>query len=135
MFHSFLALSLLSAGPTQASTDQTAEALLLLRFLDAVKRGNDKAAEALLAPGAFIGDYRQSERTGFTAFASYARGCKLSKLTLVPSANERMPIGVQWSCRYPENNRDASFWFHGKRISRVGWGKPPVIVVPQPERR
>ena len=130
-----LALGLLGSVPAQAPTDQTGDALLLLSFVEAVRLGNDKEAEALLAPGAFIGDYRQLKRTAFSEFASYARDCKLSKLTLVPAADKRMPIGVQWVCRYPRGNRDASFWFEGKHISRIGWGKPPVVVLPPPKQR
>jgi hypothetical protein len=107
----------LIAAPPQASADQTAGALLLLHFANVVKRGNDKEAEALLTPGAFIGDYWQSERTSFSDFATYARGCKLSDVTLAPIAAKRMRIGMHWSCRYPEANRDASFWFEGKRIA------------------
>ena len=121
--------------PTQAPTDQSADALLLLTFIDAVKRGQDKEAEALLTSGAFIGDYGQLRRTSFGEFATYARGCKLSKVTLVPAANQRMPIGAQWSCRFPEGERSASFWFESNRISRIGWGKPPVIEVAAPRRK
>jgi hypothetical protein len=128
MIGPWLMLALVSA-PTQAPPDQSADALLLLNFIDAVKRGQNKEAEALLAPSAFIGDYAQAKRTSFAEFASYARGCKLSKLTLVPSADQRMPIGAQWFCRYPEGDRSASFWFEDNRISRIGWGKPPVIRV------
>lgn len=124
----WLALAIMGA-PAQTPADQTADALLLLTFIDEIRPGSDREAEALLAPGAFVGDYRQSQRTSFSEAASYARACKLSKLTFVPGADERMPIGAQWFCRFPEGDRSASFWFEGKRITRIAWGKLPVIKI------
>lgn len=134
MTHPWLALAILIA-PGQVPADQTADALLVLNFIDAIRRGDYSEAEALLAPGAFVGDYQQSQRTTFSDFASYARGCKLSKVALVPSSDKRMPIGTQWLCRYPEGDRHASFWFEGKRISRIGWGKPLLIKSAPPRQR
>lgn len=117
-----------------ASIDQTNDAALVLRFADAIRRGADAEAQAMLSPRVFIGDYRQSSRTSLSEFARYARGCSLAKVTLVTNANRRMPIGLQWNCRYPEDARTASFWFEGQRISRIGWGEPPVIVLPSTRR-
>jgi hypothetical protein len=128
----FIAGALLSAAtpPVSAPADQTSDASLLLRFLDLLEAGRSDDAQALLAPGAFVGDYVQARRTPFAQFAAYARDCKLDHVKLVSASDQRMPIGVQWTCRYPEVDRNASFWFEGKRISRIGWGSRPTVEVP-----
>jgi len=121
---------LLSVSSANSTPDQTGDARLLLTFVDAVKRGEYKVAEAMLTPRAFVGDYTQSKATSFAEFANYARACQLRRLDVVTGVGKRrMPMGVKWSCPYPEGERDASFWFDGERISRIGWGKPLVIKI------
>lgn len=134
MLLSWIALSLASATPANASDDQTADALLLLTFIETISRGDDEGAEALLTPDAYIGDYEQSRRTSFDDFAIYARECKLSEIGLVPFFDSRMPIGVTWYCGPLKGERNASFWFEGQRISRIGWGEPVVIKIPTPRK-
>ena len=134
MLLSWIALGFVSATPADVSTDQTADALLLLTFIEAVSRGDDEDAEALLTSDAYVGDYEQSQRTSFRDFAAYARGCKLSEIGLVPFVDSRMPIGVTWYCGPLEGERNASFWFEGQRISRIGWGEPVVVKLPAPRK-
>jgi hypothetical protein len=121
----------LAAAP---STDQTGDALRVLQFLEAVRGGAPAKAKAMISPGTFLGDYAQKKRESFEAFAAYGGGCQLKQITLANVRdNSRMPVGVEWQCRYPEANRTASFWFEGDRISRIGWGTPPVVRVPSPK--
>jgi hypothetical protein len=87
MITALLTAALLSAASVSASADQTSDASLLLDFLHALKRGSYSEAEALLAPGAFIGDYAQARRTTFQEFARYARECKLDGVTLVSGSD------------------------------------------------
>lgn len=110
--HSALPL-LLKRNPqwTKPKWTKKADALMLLNFLEAVSRRDDEDAHALVAPAAFVGDYRQAERTTFNEFAEFARGSKLSKVTLVPMVAQRMPTGVQWFCSQLQGERNASFWF------------------------
>jgi hypothetical protein len=119
---------LIPAPATSSVPDQTNDARLVLKFVDAVKRGSIREAETMLRYGAFIGSYDQRKPTAFAEFASYAKECQLQHIILVTGVGGiRMPIGVKWFCPYPQNERDASFWFEGNSISRIGWGKPPVI--------
>jgi hypothetical protein len=131
----FPLLSLLAAAAASQpppTVDQTPDALLLLRFVDAVKRGDDREARSLLAPTAFLGDYAQRNRSSYEALAAYARACRLKEIRLVNSRRgSRMPIGVEFVCPHPDPDRFASFWFEGSRISRIGWGTPPMVRVPQ----
>ena len=133
----FLAAALLSTAspPVTVTADQTSDASLLLRFLDALEAGRYADARALMASEAFVGDYVQARRTPFKEFAAYARECELDQVDLIPRGGQKMPIGVQWTCRYPEADRSASFWFEGKRISRIGWGSRLTIRVPAVPRR
>ena len=124
---------LFSAQAASYAPDQTSDARLLLNFVDAVKRGAMKEAEMMLAPGAFVGNYAQKKPTTVAEFAVYARACQLRQVDVVTGS--RMPIGVKWLCPYPEYERNASFWFEGQSISRIGWGKPMVIQIPPVKNR
>jgi hypothetical protein len=124
-------VAIAASAAAAPSTDQTEDALRVLQFVEAVRRDAPAQAKAMLAPGAFLGDYAQKKQESFEAFAAYGRGCQLKQITLVNVRdNSRMPVGVEWQCRYPEADRFTSFWFEGDRISRIGWGPPPVIRVP-----
>lgn len=129
---SFLPLFALFSIAAQPSTaDQTSDALRVVAFVDAVRRGADQDARSMLAPGAFLGDYAQRSRASYEEFATYSRACQLRQIRLVNVRDRsRMPVGVEWQCRYPEPDRYASFWFEDNRISRVGWGPPPVVRAP-----
>jgi len=131
---SMLTLTLIAIAASSVaapSTDRTRDALRVVQFIEAVRGDAPTEAKAMLAPGAYLGDYTQKKRESFEAFAAYARGCQLKRITLVNVRdNSRMPVGVEWQCRHPEADRSASFWFEGDRISRIGWGAPVVIRVP-----
>jgi hypothetical protein len=136
---SMLLLPLIAiAAPAAAAplTDQTADALRVLQFVEALRRDAPEEARAMLTPTAFLGDYAQTKREGFEAFAAYGRGCQLKQISLVNVRdNRRMPVGVEWQCRHPEANRSASFWFERDRISRIGWGPPAIVRVPAVKRQ
>jgi hypothetical protein len=124
-------MAIAASAAAAPSTDQTKDALRVLQFVEAVRGDAPTKAKAMLAPGAFLGDYAQKKRESFEAFAAYGRGCQLKRITLVNVLdNSRMPVGVEWQCRHPEADRSAAFWFEGDRISRIGWGAPVVIRVP-----
>lgn len=110
------------------SADQTGDALRVLEFIHAVRGDAPTEAKAMLAPGAFLGDYAQKEEESFESFAAYARGCQLKQIKLVNVRdNSRMPVGVEWQCQHPDAKRSASFWFAGDRINRIGWGEPVIV--------
>lgn len=119
---------LLSSQAPSVAPDQTSDTELLLKFIGAVKRGENQGAQKMIKSGAFVGNYEQTKSSTFLEFANYARECQLSEVTVVPNAKgKRMPIGITWRCPLPEWERSASFWFEGESISRIGWGKPLVV--------
>lgn len=131
MIAHLLAATLLSTATTPPASDQTSDAAQLLAFLDAARRGADHEAQAMLTPDAYIGNYTQTKASSFDEFALYAKGCRLREITLVPTRdNKPMPIGVEWLCKYPEQDRTAAFWIDGGKVSRIGWGKRVTIHLP-----
>jgi len=127
---------MLSAPGVSSGFDQTRDARLVLSFVDAVRRGAFSEAQAMLTPGAFVGDYAQKRATTFVGFADYARACGLSQINVVSWVSaRRMPIRVKWRCSSTEGERDAAFWFEGEKISRIGWGRPAVVEAVPPGGR
>lgn len=129
-----LAALLLMGAATVSTPDQTGDAVLALRFIEAVKNAADAEAQSLLSPGAFLGDYLQQKRGTYEELAGYVRPCQLTRVGVIALwRNYRpLPIGVEWSCRYPEGKRTASFWLEDNKISRVGWGDPPPTIITPP---
>src|SRR5688500_14302120 len=115
---------MLLAAASTPLTDQSSDLVLVSKFVEALKKGVDKEAQSMLTSDVFIGDYHEKKRSSFAEFAAYARKCQLRKVTLAPISKKhpRMPIGVEWSCPYPDTSRHASFWFAGNQIRRIGWG-------------
>ena len=124
------ALMLLAVGSAAMAPDQSSDVVLVSKFVEAVKRGADSEAQAMLTADVFIGDYSEKKRSSYPEFAEYARACQLRQLNSVPIDSRRMPIGVEWRCRGLEPSRHASFWFQGDKIARIGWGPPMVIKIP-----
>jgi hypothetical protein len=128
MISLLLTAALLSTASTSPVSDQTSDAAQLLAFLDATKRNADGKAQAMLTSDAYIGNYIQTKTSSFEEFARYSRECRLREIILVPTRdNKPMPIGVEWLCKYPEQDRAASFWFEGGKIARIGWGERITI--------
>ena len=132
-------LAFAAEAPPPAMADQTADALLVLRFVEAVRRGADSEARSMLAPNAFLGDVRRKPAP-YSEFAAYARACRLREVRLVNTRDgKRMPVGVSWQCPKLAADRLASFWFEGDRIVRVAWGPATVVrmpvVIPKPQAK
>lgn len=129
---------LMIAGAGVAMTpDLTSDALTALTFIDDLKRGATDKAQSLLAPGAFLGDPAQTTRKRLSDFISYIHDCQLYRVTVIPQnhALRHLPVGVEWSCPYPDMNRKAGFWLDGPQINRIGWGgQPPASIPPVVER-
>lgn len=109
--------------------DQTADVALVARYLDLVRSGKDSGALLVAAP-ALIDSKTQQPRP-LAEFAVYANACQIKEIRAVPvSGHSRMPIGVTWGCGpHAMQERSASFWFEGERISKISWGEPMVITV------
>lgn len=110
------------------AADQSSDAAAVAAFIAAIRRADRNAAIALLTKDTYLGDNAQTERASIDEFAEYFRDCRLSTIRVV-AGEARLPVGVTWRCAYPRGDRDASFWFSGKKISRIGWGPPAVIKI------
>jgi len=128
------AFALLMATSTPIP-DQSSDLVLVSKFVEALKKGADGRAKAMLTAGAFVGDYHEKDRTTFAEFASYARECRVREVTIALHSERypRGPIGVEWRCTGLEASRHASFWFEGNQIRRIGWGPLMVIKTPSVE--
>jgi hypothetical protein len=73
------------------------------------------------------------------AFKAYASECPIDKISAIPSARKPLPVGVRWDClRYVEidgktewEERNASFWVTDGVITKISFGKPPTISIPE----
>jgi hypothetical protein len=120
------------------AADQTGEIALVAQFLAKTRAADLEAASSLLAPGATVADSATPAARTLEQFADYAAACPLRKIhspvvhSLPPG--RPFPVGAVWSCKYPEAERQASFWIEDGRIARLSFGTPMVIEVP-PVRR
>ncbi len=121
-----------------AAPDQTGDIALVAQFVARARAADLAGAASLLASDARIGDSASPAARTLEQFADYAAGCPLRKVhaSVVHSrpAGRPLPVGAVWSCKYPEAERQASFWIEDGRIVRLTFGKPVTVRVP-PMRR
>ncbi|MCW3847823.1 hypothetical protein OF829_11285 [Sphingomonas sp. LB-2] len=113
--------------------DQTADVALVARYLDMLRSGKD--ANALLSDAPMLIDSKTQQPRPLAQFVTYANACQIKEIRAIPvSSRSRMPIGVTWGCGpHATQERSASFWFEGDRISKISWGEPLVIqIAPMP---
>lgn len=128
---SLLALPQLpQSGPV---TDQTSDALVVAQLLQALRAEDHGRALTVLGPRVTFDGQTGSTQDNLDGLAAYSGPCKLDRIDLVNSTSgSRMPVSVEWQCRYPNPDRHASFWFEGDRISRVQWGAVPTVQLRAP---
>jgi hypothetical protein len=121
--------SLIQAEP---APDQTSDALIVAGLLQALRTGDDDGVSAALAETARLDGPAGSGPAALEGFATYARDCQLRHIKLLNSRNQtRMPVTVEWQCRYPQADRNASFWVEEDQIRRISWGPLPTVDLPE----
>jgi hypothetical protein len=110
--------------------DHTGDISVVARLLADVRQGIAKGTSVMI-------ENRDNPTSTFEAFSSYANKCSIKQIYAVPSATQRLPVSVVWDCGRlvtDEANqiweeRFASFWVDENRVTRVAFGKQPVVRV------
>ena len=92
-----------------------------------------------ISPTVEIKNLDDRSKNTMLAFKTYASECPIDKISAIPRARMPLPVGVRWDClRYIEidgkaewEERNASFWVIDGVITKISFGKPPIISIPE----
>jgi hypothetical protein len=116
----FQFLLIASASVITPTVDQTADVAVVAQFLNLVRaqkidNSNDEVS---------LKNLDDKLNSSALAFANYANGCTLSEISTIKNG---LPLNVEWSCHHPEANRHANIWVEDGKITRIQWGRRPVV--------
>jgi hypothetical protein len=95
--------------------------------------------KAKISPTLEIKNLDDRSKNTMLAFKAYSSECPIEKISAIPRASTPLPVGVRWDClRYVEidgkaewEERSASFWVTDGVITKISFGKPPTISIPE----
>lgn len=130
------AIALPSVVLAQPANDQSADIARVAVYLVALRDSKADLRRMVTSDVVLIDSKSQQPRT-LDQFFSYATECKLQKIEAVASRNSGLPISTTWNCNRFQiingkpvwDERTASFWFNGDKISRISWGERPVVFI------
>jgi hypothetical protein len=120
------------AGDPSQGTDHVEQVAVVAQFLATPENARISATVE-------INNLDDRSKNSMLAFKAYASECPIDKISAIPSARKPLPVGVRWDClRYVEidgktewEERNASFWVTDGVITKISFGKPPTISIPE----
>lgn len=120
------------AGDPSQGTNHVEQVAVVAQFLAIPEK-------ARISPTVEINNLDDRSQNTMLAFKAYASECPIDKISAIPRARKPLPVGVRWDClRYvkidgkPEwEERSASFWVTDGVITKISFGKPPTISIPE----